>query len=231
MEFGAINSASTAFLAGLVTSLHCVGMCGPLACSLMPVRGDRADPATIGTAYQVSRLASYALLGALAGGLGASPLSWLTGSALRWTPWLFVLFFVALAFRWDRFLPKPVLLSRWSLRLHGWVRRQSRVRAAVAIGLATPVLPCGPLYFVLAVALMAGSAVRGVEFMLAFGIGTIPLLWLAQSRFAWVRQRLSPLWLARTRVALALVTAVMIGWRLRATLGFPGPDPSTFVCH
>jgi sulfite exporter TauE/SafE len=231
MEFAAINSPATAFVAGLVTSLHCAGMCGPLACTLMPLRGDRADPATVSTAYHVSRLGGYALLGAVAGGLGASPLAWLTGSALRWTPWLFVLFFVALAFRWDRYLPKPLLLSRWSLHLHGWVRRQSRIRAAAAVGLATPLLPCGPLYFVLAVALMAGSAVRGVAFMLAFGIGTVPLLWLAQSRFSWVRQQLSPVWIARTRLALALVTAVVISWRLRATLGLPGPDPSTFVCH
>lgn len=43
MEFAAVNSPAAAFVAGLVTSLHCAGMCGPLACGLMPVRGDRAD--------------------------------------------------------------------------------------------------------------------------------------------------------------------------------------------
>ena len=67
--------------------------------------------------------------------------------------------------------------------------------------------------------------------MLAFGLGTVPLLWLAQSQFHWVRQKLSPLWLGRVRVALALATAAVLGWRLRATLGFAGPDPSTFICH
>lgn len=231
MELAAVNSPGTAFIAGLITSLHCAGMCGPLACALMPVRADQGDPQTVSTAYHVSRLASYAALGALAGGLGGLPLTFVSQSALRWLPWLLVLFFLAMAFRWDRFLPKPAFLARFTFRLNTWARGRSRVEAAAALGFATPLLPCGPLYFLIALALMSGSAVRGVEFMLAFGLGTVPLLWLAQSQFHWVRQKLSPLWLNRTRLALALVTAVTLGWRLRATLGLPGPDPSHFICH
>ncbi len=230
MEFAAVNSPAAAFVAGLVTSLHCAGMCGPLACGLMPVRGDRADAHTVSTAYHVSRLAGYALLGGIAGGLGALPLSWVSHSALRWLPWVMVLFFLGLAFRVDRHLPKLMALTRLTWRIQGWMRGRSRVQAAVALGLATPLLPCGPLYFLAALALLSGSALRGVEFMLAFGLGTVPLLWLAQSQFQWVRRRLSPLWLDRTRLALAGTTALVIGWRLRATLGFPGPDPSNFIC-
>jgi sulfite exporter TauE/SafE len=111
------------------------------------------------------------------------------------------------------------------------MRGRSRVQAATALGLATPLLPCGPLYFLVALAFLSGSMLRGVEVMLAFGLGTVPLLWLAQSQFHWVRQKLSPLWLSRTRITLALITAATISWRLRATLGFPGPDPLNFVCH
>ena len=155
---------------------------------------------------------------------------WVSQSMLRFLPWVLVLFFVALALRWDRHLPKLAILGRLTWRLQGWMRGKSRVQAAAALGFATPLLPCGPLYFLISLALLSGSPLRGVEFMLAFGLGTVPLLWLAQTQFHWVRQRLSPLWMGRTRVALALITAVVIGWRLRATLGFPGPDPSNFVC-
>jgi hypothetical protein len=231
MELAAVNSPATAFIAGLVTSLHCAGMCGPLACGLMPMRGDRADGPTIATAYHVARLAGYSLLGVLAGGIGRAPLTWISQSALRWLPWLLVLFFVALALRWDRYLPKLAALGRVVWHVQSWMRGRSRVEAAAALGLATPLLPCGPLYFLVALAMLSGSALRGVEVMLAFGLGTVPLLWLAQSQFHWVRQKLSPLWLNRTRVTLALITAVTIGWRLRATLGFPGPAPSSFCCH
>ncbi len=231
MELAAINSPSAAFVAGLVTSLHCAGMCGPLACGLMPVRGDRADASTVASVYHLARLAGYGALGALAGGLGQAPLAWASGSALRWLPWLMVLFFVALGLRLDRHLPKLAVLGRVTWKVQAWRRGRSPVAGAAALGLVTPLLPCGPLYFVVALALLAGSALRGVEMMLAFGLGTVPLLWLAQSQFHWVRQKLSPLWLDRTRLALALVTAAVISWRLRATLGFPGPDPANFVCY
>lgn len=230
MELAAINSPMAAFVAGLVTSLHCAGMCGPLACSLMPVRGDPSDAQTVTTVYHVSRLGSYGLLGALAGGLGYAPLTWLSQSALRWLPWFSVIFFIALALRLDRHLPKLAFLGRVNWRLQGALRQRSRVEAAAVLGFATPMLPCGPLYFILALALLSGSPVRGVETMLAFGLGTVPLLWLAQTQFHWVRQKLSPLWLGRVRVTLALATAVVIGWRLRGTLGFAGPDPNNFIC-
>ena len=231
MELAAVNSPAAAFVAGLVTSLHCAGMCGPLACSLMPVRGDRSDAQTVSTIYHVARLTAYALLGALAGGLGRAPLSWVSQSALRWLPWVMVFFFVALALRWDRHLPKLGTLGRLAWKLQAWMRKRSRVQSAAALGFATPLLPCGPLYFLVALALLSGSALRGVEFMLAFGLGTVPLLWLAQSQFHWVRQKLSPLYLGRLRMGLALTTAAVIGWRLRATLGFPGPDPLSWICY
>lgn len=230
MEFAAINSPLTAFIAGLITSLHCAGMCGPLACSLMPVHGDRADAHYVATAYHLTRLTSYALLGAFAGALGRMPLLWATNSALQWLPWLVVLFFIASALRLDRHLPKPLAISRLTLRISSWSRRQPRTRAAAAMGFFTPLLPCGPLYFLIALAALSGSALRGVEFMLAFGLGTVPLLWLAQSQFHWVRAKLSPLWLNRVRLTLGLTTALVIGWRLRATFGFAGPDPSTLIC-
>ena len=231
MELAAVNSPGAAFIAGLVTSLHCAGMCGPLACALMPVRGDRSDGQTVSTMYHVSRLFGYGTLGALAGGLGSAPLAWFSGSALRWLPWVLVLFFVALALRWDRHLPKIAALGKLTWKLQGALRGRSRVQAAAALGLATPLLPCGPLYFIVALALLSGSMSRGVEVMLAFGLGTVPLLWLAQSQCHWVRRKLSPLWLGRMRVTVALTTALVIGWRLRATLGFAGPDPLNFVCH
>ncbi len=232
MELAAVNSPVAAFVAGLVTSLHCAGMCGPLACSLMPVRGGhQSDPQTVTTVYHVSRLAGYAALGALGGALGRAPLQWLSQSTLRWLPWVLVLFFVAVAFRWDRYLPKIAALTRITWKLQGWMRGRSRVSMAAALGVATPLLPCGPLYLIVTLALLTGSPLRGVEFMLAFGLGTVPLLWLAQTEFHWVRQKLSPLWLNRTRIALALVAALLVAWRLRATLGLPGPDPTNFVCH
>ena len=230
MDLAAVNSPATAFLAGLVTSLHCAGMCGPLACMLLPVRGDRADASTVSSVYHLTRLTSYAVLGGVAGGVGRLPLTWVSQSGLRWLPWIGVIFFLALALRWERYLPKIPGLGLMLFRVQGWARRRSHTTMAAVMGGATPLLPCGPLYILLGMSLFAGSALKGVEFMLAFGLGTVPLLWLAQTQFHWVRQKLSPLWLGRVRLALGLTTALIIGWRLRATLGFAGPDPSSLIC-
>ena len=230
-ELAGITGPGTAFVAGLVTSLHCVGMCGPLACALMPARADDADPHTVASVYHLTRLAGYAALGALAGGLGAWPLAWLGEGAWRFLPWLLVFFFIAVAFRLDQLLPRLPLLGR----AYGWLtaklRGGSRLRAAAALGVATPLLPCGPLYFVLSLALFAGSALRGAETLLAFGLGTVPLLWLAQANYNLIRVRLGPVWLARAQKGLALLVAAVLVWRLRGTLGFAGPGINDFVCH
>lgn len=231
MELPGISGPGTAFLAGLVTSLHCVGMCGPLACAVMPSTRDRADAQTVSTVYHVARLAGYGALGALAGGVGYLPLSWINQDALRYLPWLLVLFFLAVAVRFDQRLPRLPLLGRAYGWVAGRVRGTSKLRAAAALGAATPLLPCGPLYFLISLALLSGSAARGAETLLAFGLGTVPLLWLAQTNYHWFRAKLGPLWLARLQTALALAIAAIIAWRLRGTLGFDGPSPDHFVCH
>ena len=229
-ELAGITGPGTAFVAGLVTSLHCAGMCGPLACALLPGRDERADAQSVASVYHLSRLAGYALLGALAGGLGRLPLQWLSADVTRWLPWLLVGFFIAVALRFDRRLPRSAWLGRTYFHVSTRLRAGSRLRAAGVLGAATPLLPCGPLYFLVTLAALSGSAVRGAEVLLAFGLGTVPLLWLAQLNFAWLRARLGPVWLGRAQVALALSVAVVLTWRLRGTLGFAGPAADQFGC-
>jgi uncharacterized protein len=229
MEFASVSSPPAAFVAGLVTSIHCAGMCGPLACAIVPVRREQGDPSAAATAYHLARLAGYCALGTLAGGFGRLPLTWLSQSALKWLPWLGVLFFLALAFSWERRLPRIPILGRLALRVSGRFRGRPLAQAA-SLGLATPLFPCGPLYFLVAIALLSGSALRGAEFMLAFGLGTVPLLWLAQTQIGRVQRRLPPRWTERCRVGLALTAALVAAWRLRATLGASGPDPSSLIC-
>jgi sulfite exporter TauE/SafE len=230
-QLAGITGPGTALIAGLVTSLHCAGMCGPLACTLMPARAEDSDPHTVASVYHLTRLVGYTGLGAIAGGIGRVPLDWLGAGVVRYLPWLLVFFFLAVAFRFDRFLPRLPLLGR----AYGWLvaklRGGSRLRAAAALGVATPLLPCGPFYFLLSLALFAGSALRGAEMLLAFGLGTVPLLWLAQVNYHLIRVRLGPVWLARAQKALALVVAALLVWRLRGTLGLDGPDMNNFVCH
>jgi sulfite exporter TauE/SafE len=229
-ELAGITGPGTAFIAGLVTSLHCAGMCGPLACAIMPAARDGSDPQVVASTYHLTRLAGYTALGALAGGIGRWPLQLLGEGVLRWLPWLLVVFFVGVAFRLDQRLPRLPLLGRAYAALLTRLRGGSRVRAAAALGAATPLLPCGPLYFLLSLALLSGSALRGAETLLAFGLGTVPLLWLAQANFHWVRARLGPRTLSRARTVLALGVAALLVWRLRGTFGLGAPGATDFIC-
>jgi uncharacterized protein len=230
MELAGINDPTAAFIAGLTTSLHCVGMCGPLACALTPTRGDHADPHTVNTLYQVSRIFGYTALGLLVGALGQGPLNAFGGAPLRVGPWLFAAFFVLVAFRLDKRLPRFAWLTHWQWRLQQSLRGRSRLAAAAGLGLATPLLPCAPLYFVLTLAAFSGSALRGAEFMLAFALGTLPLLWLAQTQYGWLRARLSPRTLSRAQTCVALLAAGVMLWRMRSAFGFAGPSFDNLLC-
>lgn len=229
MELASVQTPAAALMAGVVTSLHCAGMCGPLSCWITPVRPED-DGLTLAAAYQVSRIFGYTVLGAVAGAIGQAPLAWLGQDALRYFPWLVVLFLFAVGLGWEKRLPRPLALARLSFRLQAWLRGRSRLAVAATLGIATPILPCGPLYFLVAIAAFSGSALAGAEFMLCFGLGTLPLLWVVQSQFGRLRERLSPRGLARLQTALALVTALVMAWRLRGTLGLGGGGPGDWSC-
>lgn len=214
-----IDGALPAFIAGLVTSLHCAGMCGPLACTLAPAPGAKHPFATIAAIYQCGRLLSYTAVGAIAGGTGLLALGWVNlfqHSLSRFLPWILVAFFLMMALRIDQWLPKPAfaagLLHRSILRIRGLPRPLS----AGAMGLLTPLLPCAPLYGVFGLALMTQSPVRGAEFLLAFGLGTLPLLWITQAAFNRWQHRFAPATVSRAQRALALIVALVLAWRLYA---------------
>ena len=231
MELAAINTPAAAFVAGLVTSLHCAGLCGPLACLLSPAKGERADAAVVHSAYHGSRLAAYGVLGAVAGAAGAAPAAFFDAPFVRALPWGMVVYFVFVAFKLGNRLPRLALLGRVQLALRDWVRGRPATQVAAAMGAATPLLPCGPLYFLVAMAGFASSAARGAELLIAFGLGTVPLLWLAQANVGWLRARLTPLALGRARTGLALAAALVLVWRLRGDLGFVGPSLENWICH
>ncbi len=231
MELAAVNTPATAFVAGLVTSVHCAGMCGPLACLLGPSRGERVDLATIHSVYHGTRLLSYGVLGAVAGAAGAAPAAWFDFPLVRVLPWVLVLYLVLVAVRPGQRWPSLALLGRVQVTVRDWTRGRSGVQVALIMGSFTPVLPCGPLYFLIAVAGFAGSALAGAELLLAFGLGTVPLLWLVQANLGWWRVRVAPPTLARMRTALALVTVGVLVWRLRGDFGLIGPTIGSLVCH
>lgn len=232
------------FLVGLLGSVHCAGMCGGIVAALSaPGQARRAFPAPVRTvgaatfawpaaathvaAYNAGRLASYAIAGALAGGL-AGGLGRLAGLPLLQVAgyWAANLMLVALGL---------YLIDAW--RGLAWLERGGRVlwrRVAPMLAVLKPFdspgrlfaagalwgwLPCGMVYSVLVTAMLSGSAPGGAAVMLAFGLGTLPML--AAIGMAGVRLR-TVLQLRAVRAACGLL---VLGFGLlglwRASGGLP----------
>jgi uncharacterized protein len=186
------------FLVGLLGSVHCVAMCGgivgalslaprPVAAAFpVPVRvagRAHASLANVG-AYNLGRISSYMIAGALAGGAAGSARALAGLPALQAGGyWLANLMLVALglylmdAWRGLAWLEQGGRgLWRHIQPLMRHVGRPDTAPKMVAAGFLWGWLPCGMVYSALVTAMLSGSAAGGAAAMLAFGLGTLPML-------------------------------------------------------
>jgi sulfite exporter TauE/SafE len=180
------------FLIGLLGGVHCAGMCGGIvsALSAQPVPQPSARSASslsLHLAYNLGRVSSYAIAGAIAGAVGS--LGLLLNDMLPIQLALYIaanLMLIALGLYLTGMTQSLAFTERlgqslWR-RIQPYSRRflpARRVAQAYPLGLLWGWLPCGMVYGVLSTALLAGSASRGAMTMLAFGLGTLPNLLLA----------------------------------------------------
>lgn len=167
MDASALLALSGAgFLVGLVGSTHCVGMCGPFAATAARHHGWRGV-----MPYSAGRWATYATLGLVAGSLGA------VLATLRVVGfWLSAAILVVVALQLAGVLPEPKWTQGVSRRLMRLAGPLGPTGARIVLGLSTALLPCGLVYAALGVAVTAGSPLGGALVMVAFGVGTTPLL-------------------------------------------------------
>jgi sulfite exporter TauE/SafE len=169
MEYG------IALALGLVGSLHCAAMCGPLLLAL-PIPAEGAGSFVLGRLiYQLGRIATYCLLGLLAGLVGCS--AWTAGLQR----WLSIALGVAILLGF--LLSRRAAVSAPAVRLVGWLKgamstqlRRRGFRALALLGLLNGLLPCGLVYVALAYALAQGGLFHGMAYMALFGLGTTPTM-------------------------------------------------------
>jgi uncharacterized protein len=158
--FGAIA------VAALAGTPHCMGMCGALAAAGSG-RGGWLP-------YHLGRIATYATLGGLAGGFGASIPGppWL-GTAISGV--LLVGFSAALA----GWLPEPKIRIPGLAKAGAWLSHREGSLPRFGFGVVNGLLPCGLLYATLAIPVSSGSAVAGALLMALFGTLTAAPLTVA----------------------------------------------------
>ena len=205
-----VETGAGAFLAGLAVSPHCGAMCAPLTCALGPWRATADQRLGFTTAYHLTRTLAYALLGGIAGLVGAKFGRWMALPLMDYLPWAMVVFLVALALGLDRGFPAPAFLRRRHARWMERTQGRSPAFAGAWLGALSPLLPCGPLHALFGLALLSGQTLRGAEIGFGFALGTIPLLWAAQMGYHRLTLRLGEARSIRLRRGLAAVAALAL---------------------
>lgn len=183
---------SLAFFTGLLGSLHCIAMCGPLIMAI-PFQGSPWLSTVRKLVYQLGRILTYSVMGFLAGSLGGlfnilglqEILSLVSG---------IVLIIIAVLHFSERkklcsdklyqkiFGPIAAFMGKWMSKPYG----------GLFAGMLHGLIPCGMVYMAIAGSLNTGSAWTGSSFMFFFGLGTTPLLLFASFMPGLLRRFISP---------------------------------------
>jgi uncharacterized protein len=164
------------FIIGLFTSLHCIAMCGGINISVCLSQCEGINNKFIpGVYYNLGRVTSYTIIGAIVGGIG-SVIS-LSYSAKNMVPIVAGLFMIILGinmlgiFKQINLNIKLPKISKSLVNL-----RKNKPSSPYIIGLLNGFMPCGPLQTMQIYALGTGSFIIGGLSMLAFSLGTVPLM-------------------------------------------------------
>ncbi len=160
---------------GLLGSLHCAAMCGPLQLALPVPPGGPGRLVMGRLLYQLGRICTYALLGVLAGLAGKSLV---LAGVQRWLSLALGLAILAGFFLSQKAaLSAPVVQGVGHLKAAmGRQLRQRHWRSLLLLGALNGLLPCGLVYVAMAGAVAQGTLLSGVWFMGAFGLGTTPTM-------------------------------------------------------
>ncbi|WP_345164282.1 sulfite exporter TauE/SafE family protein [Nibribacter koreensis] len=166
---------------GFISSFHCVGMCGPIAMALPVGRGTGASFLGGRLLYNIGRLSTYVLLGALAGAIGSTLNLAGWQQTLSIASGVMMLLLVVLPAATSNKINRWLGTEKWWNVLRRAMAKHfgnGSPRSLYQIGVLNGLLPCGMVYFALAGALSAPGVGGAMLYMAMFGLGTIPLMWL-----------------------------------------------------
>ena len=173
----------SAFLIGLAGSVHCVGMCGPLALAI-PAAGNSTGYSLLfrSIAYQSSRIIGYGVLGLVVGIISQS----MQFTGLQ--PYFSILSGISLLFLgFFGIIPDVNSFSRYPV-IHNIQIKIHRIMAKAmsnnhfstpfVLGFMNAFLPCGMIYIALGTGLSSGNISEASLYLLSFGLGTLPLMFM-----------------------------------------------------
>jgi sulfite exporter TauE/SafE len=221
---------------GLMSSFHCIGMCGPIALALPVHKGNRGQQLAGLTIYNTGRAFTYALLGLLIGSVGSS-IAWL--SHLRYLSvfaGLLMIAYVLWPAKLDTYFHTPQLWQdavNFVRKRMGQMLHSRKMHGMLLLGILNGLLPCGMVYLALISSMATGSMAGSGVYMFLFGIGTLPMM-MAVGFF---KQWFSPNFRTRLRKLTPILMATVGIWLVVRGLFIQFPSSSSIksgeitICH
>lgn len=215
-------------LLGLVSNLHCIGMCGPIAMALPLNRSSKISVIGGISAYTLGRSLGYVSLGVIVGLIG------LSANLLGILQWLSIITGIfILIYAWTGYISgskSNSFINKILMRTMGRLMKKTKEKNTfklLGIGFLNAFLPCGMVYVALLGAMNAGSLEGSLVYMLAFGIGTLPgFIFLGALKDYFNRFKL----FSKKTVLASLISLVGIFMILRGlNLGIPYISPKVEI--
>lgn len=187
----------TAFALGIFSSLHCIGMCGPIALATPVIRKNFSTEIASRIIYNIGRTVSYISIGIIAGIIG-SGFYW--GGIQQWVSIISGVIILIWVFipktnpeNWN--IMRTNSLVSFIKNKMGSLFKRKNFGSIFLIGVLNGLLPCGMVYMAVAGAITASTYFEGGLYMLFFGLGTWPLMLVLSS--AW--QMITPNFKSKSR--------------------------------
>ena len=227
------------FIIGLLTSFHCIGMCGGIV--LSQTIGKNEDPSKNlndgqaalkkdkkawvipSVTYNLGRVLAYTFIGGLVGGIGQ--IISFPGIWKGLIPMLGGTFMIIMGINLLDAFPFLRKLNIHMPYFAAKIIMGNTKRTPFYIGLLTGLMPCGPLQIVQLYALGTGSVVKGALSMLIFSLGTVPLLFGLGGLNTIITKKQSGIILKVSAILIIILGIVMIG-RGMALSGIQAAPPS-----
>lgn len=169
----------SALILGLLGSLHCVGMCGPIAFMLPVDRSNSFKKVSQIGVYHLGRLIAYSIIGLVFGLVGKSLYIFGIQQQLSIAIGIIMIVLVLIPYKtlgkYNLSRPLNKLISKVKSNL-GKALKKKTADTFLTIGFLNGFLPCGLVYMAVFGAVATGSLLEGSLYMVLFGLGTIPLM-------------------------------------------------------
>lgn len=214
----------SAFVLGIMSSLHCLGMCGPLVIGILPPATSVYTRFGLLLLYHGGRLMIYGILGLLVGSVAQQInlphaqqyLSVILGSLMLL--WVLIKYLKPVA------LSQPQWISGFFQQVFSRFYRLNGPKKYLMMGALNGLLPCGMVYIALTASATGASMGSAFLYMITFGAGTLPMLFTVSGIGAVVKAKYK-LWLNRAQpVFLLLFAGILIVRGLNLGIPYLSPE-------